>query len=489
MNQEMFEGLTASIRNNGLDIAERTIPYMGGEVKLFYIYQLTDRGALSEHVIKPLILHCARGEARLTARMAADGIIYADCLRVESGQDKILDYILSGMTVMLFSTDGEYVVLNLKKVEKRPVDTPQLTYTIRGPQDCFTESLETNLSLLRYRVKDPKLCIRHLTVGRRTRTSVAVIYIQDIANDTAVNEVQKRIAGIDVDGIGESGELQSFMLNRDKVLFPQMGIMERSDMACHLLLEGKVVVLVEGSGVGIYAPKVFSEFFLSCDDRYDNKYFGVFARLLRYVSIFIGLTASSIYVAIVSFHTDVLPSDYAILLAQMRVNVPFSAMVGTLLLEFIMELLREALLRVPKQIGPAIGIVGAIVIGQAAIAAGFFSPVLLTIAAVSLLASFAIPDYTLVNAFRMFKFVLIMFAGSLGFFGITLILTAIASELVSLNTFGVPYMTPFAPFSRRDIARTVINSSDSDTRRPEYLNPKDLIRMRRRQASRVRRGE
>jgi spore germination protein KA/spore germination protein len=150
------------------------------------------------------------------------------------------------------------------------------------------------------------------------------------------------------------------------------------------------MVLVDGSGLGIYAPKVFSEFFYSCDDRYDNKYFGMFARLLRYAALAIGLTASSVYVAVTSFHTEVLPSDYVIALAQMRVNVPFSALVGALILEFIMELLREALTRVPKQIGPAIGIVGAIVIGQAAIAAGFFSPFLLTIAAVSLLASFAI---------------------------------------------------------------------------------------------------
>jgi spore germination protein KA/spore germination protein len=295
-----------------------------------------------------------------------------------------------------------------------------------------------------------------------------------------VNEVLKRIRDIQVDGIGESGELKSFLLNDNKKLFPQMGLIERSDMAYHSLMEGKVMVLTDGSGIALYAPKVFSEFFYSCDDRFDNKYFGMFNRLIRYIAIATALTASSLFVAITSFHTEVLPSDYVIALAQMRSSVPFSAMVGALLLEFIMELLREALIRVPKQIGPAIGIVGAIVIGQAAIAAGFFSPVLLSIAAVSLLASFAIPDYTLINPFRMLKFALILFTGALGFLGFTAFLTAIAIELVSLNSFGTPFMSPWAPFHWRDFTTTLINRSDTEVERPGYLKAKDWVRMKHR---------
>lgn len=480
MRKKAFEELVSSIKDNDLDIAERSIPFKGGVVKLFYICQLTDRAALAENVIKPLVVHCAYAKEKLAARATVDGVIYADACKIESDTDKILGFILSGMTVMLFSTDEEYAVLNLKNVAKRAIETPQLTYTIRGPQDSFTESLEMNLSLVRYRVKDPNLCIKHYEVGTRTKTSVAVLFIRDIANDVAVKEIEKRIQAIDVDGIGESGELQSLLLNNAKPMFPLMGFIERSDMAYHTLLEGKVLVMVDGSGVVIYAPKVFSEFFYSCDDRYDNKYLGAFNRVLRYISIAIGLTASSIFVAITSFHTEVLPSDYVISLAQMRVNVPFSALVGTILLEFIMELLREALLRVPKQIGPAIGIVGAIVIGQAAIAAGFFSAVLLTIAAVSLLASFAIPDYSLVSPFRVYKFALILFTGSLGFFGFTLLLTAIISSLVSLNSFGVPFMAPLAPFRGRDFAGLFINRSDTDPRRPTYLNLKDKEHMKRR---------
>lgn len=472
--------LIEELRSSDLDFTERSVPYRGGEAHLFYISQLTDRAALTEDVVKPLILECSSGRAHLTAQSTLNGVIYADSCKIESDPNRVMDFILSGMTVLLFSTDDSYLVINHRKVEKRSIPTPLLTYTLRGPQDCFTENLDSNLSLVRYRLKDENLRIQYYEVGVRSKMRVALIYICDIANDTVVNELQKRIQGIDVDGIGESGELQTFLLNDKNKLFPQMGLIERSDMAFHSILRGKVLVLVDGSGLALQAPMTFSEFFYSCDDRYDNKYFGMFARMFRYASVAIGLTASSLYVAITSFHTEVLPSDYAISLAQLRSNVPFSALVGALLLEFIMELLREALLRIPKQIGPAIGIVGAIVIGQSAIAAGFFSPVLLTIAAVSLLSSFAIPDYSLVSPFRILKFALIMFTGSLGFFGFTAFLSAIGIELVSLNSFGVPYMSPWAPFDRRDLPRTLISQSDVETERAKYLNTKDKVRLRKR---------
>jgi spore germination protein KA/spore germination protein len=257
-----------------------------------------------------------------------------------------------------------------------------------------------------------------------------------------------------------------------------MGVLERSDMAFNILLDGKVVILTEGSKDAIYAPKTFSEFFYSCDDRYDNKVYGFFARLLRYMSLFIALTATSMYVAVTSFHTDVLPSDYAILLATLRSSVPFNAMIGALLMETTMELLREALLRVPRHIGPAIGIVGAIVIGQAAIAAGIFSSLLLIIAAVSLIASFALPDYTLVTPFRFLKFLVIFATGFFGFFGYTVAFVFILTLLVSNTSFGVPFMTPFAPYNGRDFTKALIDQSHVSKLRPSFLHNKDQKRMR-----------
>jgi Bacillus/Clostridium GerA spore germination protein. len=450
-------------------------------IKLFYISQLTDKAALMENVVRPLVLHCAAAKMPVNAQLAANGIIYADDCTLESDAGRIEDLVLAGMAVILFSNDNEYIVVNLKKAERRPIAQPELTYTLRGAQDCFTENLDANLSLIRNRIKDKNMRIKNFIVGVRTKSRVAVIYIEDIANDTVVRELQKRIESIDVDGISESGELQNCLLNRKMQLFPHMGLVERSDMASHSLLEGKVLVLIEGSGLALLAPKTFSEFFHSCDDRYDNKLFGLMMRILRYVALSIALTGSSLFVAVTSFHTEVLPTKYAISLAEMRGNVPFNALIGALLLEFIIELIREALLRVPKQIGSAIGIVGAIVIGQAAIAAGIFSPLLLIIVAVSLLASFAIPDYTLVNPFRFLKLILLIFTGAMGFFGFALVLTFILIELVSLNSFGIPYMAPWAPFNFRDFLGTFVSDTTISTKRPNYLRTKDKIRAKKKQ--------
>lgn len=221
------------------------------------------------------------------------------------------------------------------------------------------------------------------------------------------------------------------------------------------------------------APKTFVEFFYSCDDKYDNKYFGLFSRILRYTALIIAFATTSIFVAITSFHTDVLPIKYVISLAEMRSSVIFNALTGALILEFIAELIREALLRVPKQIGTAIGIVGAIVIGQAAIAAGIFSPLLLIIVAVGLLASFTIPDYSIISPFRILKFALIIFTGTMGFFGFTLFLTFILIQLVSINSFGVPYMAPWAPFNLYDFIRTFMSNLTSTPIRPKYMRTKD----------------
>ncbi len=475
-NRFDFEKITASLKSNYSDFAERTVPLQGGAIKLFYIKQLTDRAALSDNVIKPLMLRDSLDKKPVNAQTAVDEMIYADDCFIESDISKIEEFILSGMTVILFSSDTQYVVVNTKKVQHRSVPTPQLSYTQRGPQDCFTENLDMNISLIRYRIKDKKMKIKNFEVGKRSKTQVAVIYIEDIANNTVVTEIQKRIQAIDVDGIGESGEMQAYLLNNKWQMFPNTGLIERSDMAFHSLLEGKVLILAEGSGIGLIAPKTFVEFFYSCDDRYDNKFFGFFSRILRYISFAIAFTATSVFVALTSFHTDILPSTYAISLAEMRVKVPFNALVGAFIIEFIVELIRESLLRVPKQIGTAVGIVGAIVIGQAAISAGIFSPILLMIGAISLLASFAVPDYTLMNPIRILKVFLLLFTGALGFFGFTLFLTFVLANLVSLNSFGVPYLAPVAPFNFYDFIRIFIRNTTVDPKRPTYLRSKDQTR-------------
>ncbi len=479
MRASRMESIIKALEAEGFPLSQRAIPFEGGALHILYLKNITDRSALSESVIKPLILHFKRrtpGLLTLSAREVMDNIIYADDCELESDDGKIRDTILSGMTVILLSWDEEYIVINLKKVEHRSVSEPTVTYTLRGPRDCFVENLPTNLSLVRYRVKDYKLRIKEFKVGKRTKTDVAVIYIEDIANDKVVNLVRQRIEAIDIDGISESGELETLLQSSKWSLFPQMGMVERSDMAYNLLLEGKVLILVDGSSIGLSAPKMFGEFFHSCDDRYDNMYFGAAMRLIRYLSMFIVLTASSYFVALTTFHIDVLPSQYVLDLAEMQAKVPWPPIIGALMLEFIVELLREALLRVPKQIGSAVGIVSAIVIGQAAIAAGIFSPLLLIIVSTSLLASFVMPDFSLINPFRILKIVALLCTSVFGFYGMILFLCLLLVHLVSMESFGMPYLAPFAPFNLYDFLRFLMFNISISPYRHKYLRDKDKTR-------------
>jgi len=254
------------------NITKKVLNIVGGDAVLLFVKQLTDANMLSENVIKPITNFSAAEESRISTDAMISKVLYtADC-KTDEDETKILEYILSGMTVLLLPHEKKYVLINIKQVQHRSVATPEIQYVVRGPKDCFIENLDVNLSLLRNRIKDPNLRIKSFTVGRRTKSQVAMVYIEDIANGDSVNEMEKRISSIDIDGIYESGELQELLQNKQTNFFPQMGIIERSDMASRLLLEGRIVTLVEGSGLAIYAPVAFVEFLYSCDDYYDNKY-------------------------------------------------------------------------------------------------------------------------------------------------------------------------------------------------------------------------
>ena len=464
------------LKTKQIDLQVRTIPYQGGNAYICYIAQLVDRSGLSDFIVKPMIQYCADSGKTMNAAQTIDRILYSDqCLLGQNLQD--VEYnILNGHTIILFSNDAQFIIVNSKKVVNRTVTPPELMYSSRGPRDSFVETLDTNLSLLRYRLKDGNIRIEKKEVGARTKSTVAVVYLADIVNPAVVQEVNKRIDGIQTDGIYESGELQGFLLNNKNALFPQMGMIERSDMAVEKLLEGKVIILVDGSCIALQAPIVYTELLQSCDDRYDNKYFGLFMRLLRYMAVIFSVTLTAIYVALASFHPDAMPAEYIVTFAQMRSRAPFSPLLAVLSLELIVELMRESLLRVPVKIGSAIAIVGAIIIGGAATASGIYSPLLLILTSIGFLSTFAIPDFTLVNPLRILKFLIIILTGFFGFYGFSLAITLILSVQVSADSFGIPFMAPWAPFNAYDTAKSVMFSKRTSPKRQQYMRNKDDTR-------------
>ncbi|MBC7959339.1 MAG: spore germination protein [Vallitaleaceae bacterium] len=471
-----FKARIDALISDNQDISKRIIRGCSGEVCLLFIKQLTDREKLSNHIIQPIMRYITRENSRITPTLAINSIILAEDCVIEENEELIEEYLLDGMTLILFSEYDAYIVAEIKLVASKSIEGPELTFTLKGARDSFIENLNTNLSLIRYRIKDPHLKVCHYKIGRRTKTGVAIVYIEDIVNDAVVNELKKRIVRIDTDGIAVSGELELLLASNKRNLFPEVGIIESSDVACGALLEGKVIIFAEGSGIALVVPKVFCEFIWSSEDNYDNPFFGLFSKVLRLLAVLFSISLSALFIIVTSFSYDLLPAEYITILSVSRANVPFNALTGVLLLEGMIELLRESLLRVPKQIGSAVGIVGAIIIGQAAISSGIFSPLLLILVSLSFLSSFVFPDFTIMNALRLMKFLLIILSGFLGIFGFVFGLFFIMTKLISSNSFGIPYLAPFAPYNKEDVKKVFFNSKAMSKKRPHFLRTKNQKR-------------
>lgn len=335
--------------------------------------------------------------------------------------------------------------IEVKGFKQRSVDKPENEVVVKGPHEAFVENIRTNTSLIRRIVNNENLIIENLEVGKITKTKCAVCYMKNITNSDLVNEVKYRLNNLEVDSLLSAGELEQLIVDSNALGIPQMLATERPDKATKYLLKGRVVVIVNGTPYGIVMPAILIDFLTSPEDTNLKVNFANFLRGLRFLAAFITLLLPGLYVAITSFHQEILPTGLLYSILASRENVPFPIIVEILLMEISFELIREAVLRVPSAIGSTIGIVGALVIGDAAVSAGIVSPVLIIVIAITGIASFAIPDYSFGFHLRYFRFVFILLGFMAGFLGIALGLFVYISLVCSLKSFGVSYTTPFAP--------------------------------------------
>ncbi len=464
------------IKKDDIGISVRKLCISSTEVYTLYLKAITDREGISNSIIKPILQN--KINEKLTIDLIFDSIIFIDEISLDYDENKIVDYILKGNTIILIPDDEKYIIANTKKIEKRSIPSPELESGLRTPKDAFNENFDSNLSLIRYRIKDTSLKVDNFSLGRRTKTAVAVVYINDIANPKYVNEVENKLRNIDIDGVIESGYVQKFLKNKPYNLFSQIGITERSDKACASMLDGKICIIVEGSNLALIIPMGFFEFLDSGDDHYDNIYLGILSKIIRITALSLFLTLSSLYIVFVSFHSDVLPAAYVLILAQSRISVPFNSLIEVFLMEFVAEILRESSIRLPKQIGPAIGIVGTIVIGQAAVSAGLVSSLLVIIVSLTTMCSFISPDYTLIAPFRILKCMLIILSGVFGLYGFVMGLCIIFTTILSVESYGEPYLTPISPFNFSDLKNYILSDPKLAKKRSKYSDHKDKIRQK-----------
>ncbi len=374
---------------------------------------------------------------------------------IENLDDAILA-ILTGDTVLIIDGFTTLMVIGTKGWPARGISEPNTEAVIRGPREGFTETFRFNTALVRRRIRDPKLKLKQMQVGRRSATDMGVMYIEDIAMPALVEEVQRRLKTIDIDAVLESGYIEELIEDDPYSLFPQIKATERPDKVAAALYQGQVVLLVDNSPFALIMPATFNSFFHAAEDHYIRWIPATALRMLRYIAGTLSLIAPALYIAVTSYQPGILPSKLVLSIAAAREGVPFPAVIEALIMELTFELLREAGVRLPTLIGGVVGIVGGLVIGQAAVEAGIVSPIMVIIVAITAISSFSIPDYSFSNAFRLFRFLLIFAAGFLGLYGIILALLLMLGHLVRLKSFGTPYLSPFVSFTASDFKDTFV---------------------------------
>jgi hypothetical protein len=429
---------------------------IGGTTKayLVYIEGLSNKEEIDQNVLSPLMQESVTGFNDL---MDGKRIPVSDIKEIKTFGECI-EQISTGNPVLLLDKEDRGLSLALAKFEKRGVEEPIAEGVVRGPREGFTETIVVNMSLLRRRIKSPALKMKSLTLGRYTQTKVVVAYVEGIVDKTLVEEVMNRLKRIDYQGVLDSGEIEEFIEDNPSSPFPTLLDTERVDVVTYSLLEGRVAILVDGSPTVLVAPTSFFSLLQSPEDYHQRSIIGTAIRMMRYFFVGISLLLPSLYVAILSYHQEMLPTTLLLTVAASREEVPFPALVEALLMEVTFEALREAGIRLPKQVGAAVSIVGALVIGQAAISAGLASAPMVMVVALTGIASFMIPRFTAGIAMRLLRFPMIILAGTLGLLGVMLGIIGIVVHLCSLRSFGVPYLKPIAPLKVSGLLDTIVRA-------------------------------
>lgn len=370
----------------------------------------------------------------------------------------VVEQISNGRLVILFDQWDKVLSFKAQSVETRQVSESVNESVVQGPRESTVENLQKNLGLLRLRLKTPKFKIEMITAGGETKSTVAYGYIEDAVDSELLAEFKKRVEQIKKLEILETSYIEQIIEDSTFSPFPQHRYTERTDMAVAALLDGKIAVLVQGTGGILLCPGLFTEFFQSSEDYYQRTVIATFVRWLRIIAFIIALTLPSIYIALSTFHPELIPTVLLLAVLNAREGIPLPAFFEALLMEFFFELMREAGVRLPRPVGSAVSIVGALVIGDAAISAGIASPIMVIVVALTGIASFAIPQYNIAISLRILRFPLMISAALIGGFGMMICLLFILLHLCQLRSLGQPYMAPLSPFRLVELRDVVIRA-------------------------------
>jgi spore germination protein len=389
--------------------------------------------------------------------------------------------VLSGDTALFIEGFSKAIIISTKGFPNRGIQEPDTEVVIRGPKEGFSEGIRFNTALIRRRIRDTQLKVKQSQVGLRSRTDLALMYIEGLVRPSVLKEIEDRLKNFKVDAIMESGQIEELLEDDWLSPFPQFQVTQRPDKAASAILEGRVALIVDNTPFVLLLPTTLNCFFQAAEDYYNRWHIMTFVRILRYIAAFFAIALPGLYIAITTYHPAMLPTPLIFSFAASREGVPFLAVVEVVLMEIAFELLREAGIRLPGPIGSTIGIVGGLIIGQSAVEANLVSPIIVIVVALTAIASFAIPGQALTSAFRLLKYFVIALSAILGLYGFWLALIVILIHLSSLKSFNIPYLSPYVSSNLNnynDLKDTLIRVPNSRMRtRPIFTRWSERTRL------------
>ena len=446
---------------------------------LIYADNMTNPEFLSQYVMRPLMTRPLPKGAfgQELADYIMKRIIQGDQVDFVPSYVQLADVLARGFGVVLVEGCDLGITIEAPGWDKRSVMEPESESVVRGPRQGFTEELGVNVNLVRRKISGPQFKTKYLQVGRLTKTRIAVVYVEPVASMDLVEEVVRRIEKIEIDAVLESGYIQEFIQDSPNFSLPTIGHTERPDVVAAKILEGRVAVLVDGTPIALTMPYLFVEAFQANEDYYNHWLAGTFHRILRYISFFITTSTPALYLALISYHPQLIPTSLVLSIAAARKNVPFPGFVEVVLMGLVFEILREGGVRLPQPVGQAISIVGAIVLGDAAVNASLVSAPMIVVVGLTAISGFVVSF--IYDSSVIIRLFLVLTASVLGIHGFFLGVMAIVLQLSSMKSFGVPYLSSLISFTGQDMKDTTIRVPWwRMVLRPRYLGAKDRQRLK-----------
>lgn len=460
---------------NSPDIIIRNIKINNEDIPMIFSETLSSSISINDFILKSISnLNINQNSTTNLKEELLKTLSATNVLEITTYKE-ILNLIYKGFTILLIEKN-KYLAIETKAFIDRSISTTESETSTTGPKDAFTENFNTNVSLIRKRLRTNHLFLEKTTLGKQSQTFIGICYMNNIVDETLVEKIKNELKQINIDGIIDSGYIKEHLVKKDS-LFPVINSTERPDLVSQALLEGKVALIVDNSPYVLIIPSFFIDFFHTPDDYYQKPINITFIRIIRLLAFIIAIFLPGFYISVTTHNPNSIPINILINFASQRMNVPFPAFIEAILMILSFEILRESDTRIPSKMGTSVSILGGLVLGEAAVSAGIISPIMIIVIAISAISGLAFTNMSLIYSIRYLRIITTIICAFFGIYGIFISLMLLVTKLCSIDSFGYPYTAPFSPIIKKELQDSIVKTKKKGK---NYRNPllakKNIVR-------------